>query len=312
MGLLRAVVTPLLVSMVAFSAGTAGASEPALKVVASFSIINDFAQQIGGDRIALTSIVGPDSDAHMYEPTPADVKAVAQADIVLINGLMFEGFLARLIEASGSDAEIVTLTDNAEILQDPQGGHYHFIGDKAVFHAAPEDPHAWQSVSNAQVYVSNIAQAFCAADPAGCRAYEANQQRYSTTLTALDDDIREQLSTLPESRRTAVVAHHAFRYFENAYGLTFFAPQGMSTESEASAANVAGLIDELQSQQVSAVFAENISNPRLVEQIATEAGLPMGGTLYSDALSGEAGPAPTYEAMMRYNVATLMSALTPP
>lgn len=292
--------------------GAASSDTSGLNVVASFSIIEDLARQVGGERIELTSIVGPNSDAHMYEPTPADVRAVAQADVILINGLMFEGFLTRLIEASGSDAEIITLTDNADILPDPQGGHYHYYGDRAVFHEAPNDPHAWQSVSNAHVYVSNIMQAFCAADADGCAEYEANHQRYDATLKALEKDIRNTIATIPKERRTAVVAHHAFRYFENDYGITFLAPQGISTESEATAANVAGLIDAIQEQQVAAVFAENISNPRLVEQIATEAGLPMGGTLYSDALSAADGPAASYETMMRHNVETLAAALAKP
>lgn len=292
--------------------GTASSDTSGLNVVASFSIIEDFARQVGGERIELTSIVGPNSDAHVYEPTPADVRAVAQADVILINGLMFEGFLTRLIEASGSDAEIITLTDNADILPDPQGGHYHYYGDRAIFHEAPNDPHAWQSVNNAHVYVSNIAQAFCAADADGCVEYEANQQRYIATLKALEKDIRNTIATIPNERRTAVVAHHAFRYFENDYGITFLAPQGISTESEATAANVAGLIDAIQEQQVAAVFAENISNPRLVEQIATEAGLPLGGTLYSDALSAADGPAASYETMMRHNVETLAAALAKP
>lgn len=309
MGLFRAICTSLLASVLSLGAGTASAGESALNVVVSFSILEDFARQVGGERIELKTIVGPDSDAHIYEPTPADVRNIAQADVVLINGLMFEGFLTRLIEASGSDADVITLTENAHILQDPQGGHYHYYGDRAVFHEAPNDPHAWQSVSNAKIYVNNIADAFCAADPAGCDEYQANQQRYLDTLTVLDNDIRKQLSALPEAQRTAVVAHHAFRYFENEYGFTFLAPQGMSTESEATAANVAGLIDALQEHKVAAVFAENISNPRLVEQIATEAGIPMGGTLYSDALSGQDGPAASYENMMRHNVETLVAAL---
>ncbi|WP_083005191.1 zinc ABC transporter substrate-binding protein AztC [Halomonas sp. GT] len=292
-----------------FASFTSFADERALKIVASFSIIEDLARQVGGERITLTSIVGANDDAHVYEPTPADVRHVAQADVVLINGLMFEGFLTRLIDASGTKASVVTVSEHSVHLEDPQGGHYHFYGDRAVFHEAPYDPHAWQSVPNAKAYVARIAEAFCEADPKGCQEYRANQQRYEQALETLEHEIQERISTIPESRRTAVVAHHAFRYFEEAYGINFLAPQGVSTESEATAAHVAQLIDAIEKQNAVAVFAENISNPRLVEQIADEAGIALSGTLYSDALSGADGPAATYLDMMRHNVNTLVTAL---
>ncbi|WP_422102506.1 zinc ABC transporter substrate-binding protein AztC [Vreelandella sp.] len=309
MGLLKRVPSLLAAGMMALGNLNAMADEPALNVVASFSIIEDLARQVGGERIALTSIVGANDDAHVYEPTPADVRQMAQADVVLINGLMFEGFLTRLIEASGTEASVVTVSEHAVHLEDPMGGHYHFYGDRAVFHEAPYDPHAWQSVPNAKAYVARIAEAFCEADPQGCQEYRANQQRYEQTLETLEHEIQERINTIPESRRTAVVAHHAFRYFEEAYGITFLAPQGVSTESEATAAHVAQLIDAIGQQNAVAVFAENISNPRLVEQIANEAGIALSGTLYSDALSGTDGPAATYLEMMRHNVNTLVTAL---
>ncbi|WP_144981842.1 zinc ABC transporter substrate-binding protein AztC [Halomonas sp. C22] len=309
MGLLKRVPSLLAAGMLALGSLNAMADEPALNVVASFSIIEDLARQVGGERIALTSIVGANDDAHVYEPTPADVRQVAQADVVLINGLMFEGFLTRLIEASGTEASVVTVSEHAVHLEDPMGGHYHFYGDRAVFHEAPYDPHAWQSVPNARAYVVRIADAFCEADPEGCDAYRTNQQRYEQDLEALDQEIHERIARIPESRRTVVVAHHAFRYFEEAYGVRFLAPQGVSTESEATAAHVAKLIDAIEQQSAVAVFAENISNPRLVEQIAQEAGLSLSGTLYSDALSREDGPAASYLDMMRHNVDTLVTAL---
>ncbi|MCK9552227.1 zinc ABC transporter substrate-binding protein AztC [Aquamicrobium sp.] len=279
-----------------------------LNVIASFSILGDFARQVGGDRIELRTIVGPDSDAHVYEPKPADAIAVAKADVVLVNGLLFEGFLQRLIEASGTSAAVVEATKGAEILNDPAGGHYHYVGGKAVFHEAPLDPHAWQSVANAKVYVKNIADAFCKADAEGCATYEANAQAYDGKLDALDREIRETVAAIPQDRRVFVVAHNAFRYFEHAYGVTFLAPQGVSTDAEASAADVAGVVREIAGKRAVAVFAENISNSRLVEQIASEAGLKLGGTLYSDALSKEDGPAATYADMMRQNLATIRDA----
>ncbi len=276
-----------------------------LNVIASFSILGDFAQKVGGDRIELRTIVGPGSDPHVYEPKPADVIAVARADVVLVNGLMFEGFLQRLIEASGTSAVVVEASRGAEILNDPAGGHYHHAGGKAVFHEALLDPHAWQSVANAKVYVRNIADAFCKADAEGCATYRANAGAYDGQLDALDKEIRDTVAAIPQDRRVFVVAHNAFRYFEHAYGVTFLAPKGVSTDAEASAADMAGVVREIAGKRAVAVFGENISNSRLAEQIASEAGLKLGGTLYSDALSKEDGPAATYADMMRRNLATI-------
>lgn len=285
------------------------AQDKKLAVVASFSIIGDLAKEVGGDRIELRTLVGPNSDAHVYEPRPADALALARADVVLVNGLMFEGFMDRLIEASESKAPVTVLTDGAEILNDPKGGHYHYIDGKAIFHATPNDPHAWQSVGNAKVYVGNIAKAFCAADKDGCPTYEKNAAAYDDKLTGLAAEIKTAIDSLPKERRVAVVAHNAFRYFEKDFGVTFLAPQGVSTESEASAADVASLIREIREKKAAAVFSENISDARLVEQIASEAGLELGGTLYSDALSPADGPAASYLEMMRYNVKTLVEAI---
>lgn len=281
-----------------------------LSVVASFSIIGDFAKAVGGDRIDLRTLVGPDGDAHVYEPKPVDAMALARADVILVNGLLFEGFMERLIQASEAKAEVIVLTDGADILNDPAGGHYHYVNGEAIFHATPNDPHAWQSVGNAKVYVRNIAKAFCAADAQGCATYKENATVYTEQLTALDREIGTVVSGIPPDKRVAVVAHNAFRYFERDYGVTFLAPQGVSTDSEASAADVASLIREIREKRAAAVFAENISDARLVEQIASEAGLKLGGTLYSDALSPAGGPASTYIEMMRYNVRTLTSAIT--
>lgn len=234
---------------------------------------------------------------------------MARADVVLVNGLVFEGFLQRLVEASATTAPIVTLTDGADVLHDPAGGHYHFTGGEAVFHAAPDDPHAWQSVANAKVYVGNVARAFCAVDAAGCPVYEANAAAYRGELTALDAEIRSLVAAVPPERRVAVVAHNAFRYFERDYGVSFLAPQGVSTESEAAAADVASLVGDIRARQARAVFAENVSDARLVAQVAAEAGLGLGGTLYSDALSPAGGPAASYLDLMRHNVTTLAAAM---
>ncbi|WP_265975017.1 zinc ABC transporter substrate-binding protein AztC [Brucella intermedia] len=287
----------------------ASAQNEKLSVVASFSIIGDLAKQVGGDHIELKTLVGPNGDAHVYEPRPADAMALARADVILVNGLLLEGFMERLIEASQAKAPITTVTDGANILNDPKGGHYHFIDGKAVFHATPNDPHAWQSVGNVKTYVQNIEKAFCEADAGGCEAYKKNASAYVDKLTALDTEIKAEIAAVPREYRVVVVAHNAFRYFERDYGISFLSPQGVSTESEASAADVSSLIREIREKRASAVFAENIADSRLVEQIASEAGLKLGGTLYSDALSPADGPAPTYIDMMRYNVKTLISAI---
>lgn len=304
----RKLFAALLCSVISLIPVTAFARDK-LQVVASFSIIGDFARQVGGDHIALKTLVGPNGDAHVYEPSPADAIALARADVVLTNGLLFEGFLNRLIEASGTQAPIFALTDGVDVLQDPAGGHYHFVDGKAIFHAEPNNPHAWQSVSAAKIYVQNVATAFCATDADNCAEYEANAAAYIEQLTALDAEVRAAVATIPEDRRVVVVAHNAYQYFERDYGLHFLSPVGISTESEASAADVAGLVRQVREQKASAVFAENITDSRLVQQIAAEAGLSLGGTLYSDALSGPDGPAAAYVEMMRHNLSTITTAI---
>lgn len=334
-----------------FPAALSTASAENLKVVASFSIIADFAQNVGGDRVEITTLVGPDGDAHVYEPKPADAVAMSGADVILVNGLEFEGFLQRLVEASGSKAPIVELTKGGEVLKTAEEGHGHDEAREGTEaghdHAAGEaeeaghdheaekaaeaghdhakekaaaagheghdhgdfDPHAWQSIHNAETYVTNIAEAFCAADAAGCDAYKANAQAYQAQLESLEEEIKAAVASIPEEKRTIIASHDAFGYFEHEYGIKFLAPEGISTESEASAADVAALIRQIKEDKASAIFVESISDPRLAEQIASETGLTIGGQLYSDALSDESGPAATYLDMMRHNVSTIKAAI---
>ncbi|NYT68884.1 metal ABC transporter solute-binding protein, Zn/Mn family [Pusillimonas noertemannii] len=304
-----------------------------LHVVSTFSIVSDFARNVGGERIALTTLVGPNGDAHSYEPKPADAVAVGQADVVLANGLHFEGFLDRLVQASNSTAPIVTLTRDVELLRNAEDEHEHdnhedhdhdhdhaqehtdshdhgHAKEHAHHHHHGEyDPHAWQSVRNAQVYVTNIAKAFCAADAAGCPSYQANAKSYDEKLQALETELKAAVAQIPASQRTVITSHDAFGYLGRAYGLQFLAPQGLSTGSEASAAGVAALIQQIKKQEASAIFLENVSNPRLIQQIATETGMKIGGKLYSDALSPADGPASTYIDMMRHNVSTIRDAV---
>ncbi|GAA4110680.1 zinc ABC transporter substrate-binding protein AztC [Aminobacter aganoensis] len=292
------------------SAWTASASAEPLKVVASFSIIGDFATNVGGDRIELTTLVGPDGDAHVYEPSPADAVSMSKADVVLVNGLQFEGFLQRLVEASATKASVVELTKGVEPIKMKEehehaaeaGSDHHNHGDL--------DPHAFQSVANARIYVRNIADAFCAADVTNCDIYKANALAYTAKLDAADEEIKTTVAGIPEDKRTVITSHDAFGYFENAYGLTFLAPEGISTEAEASAADVAALIMQVRGDKASAIFLENITNPRLIEQISSETGVKVGGTLYSDALSKAGGPATTYIDMMKANIGTIKAAIS--
>ncbi len=320
--------TSILAAMTATLALLTGVAqaEP-LKVVASFSIIGDFAKNVGGDRIALTTLVGPDGDAHVYEPKPDDAVAMARAQVVLVNGLHFEGFLNRLVETSGSKATIAELSkgvrtiaatddhahegeaaheeESAEAGHDHGDGHAHGDGHDH----GPIDPHAFQSIANARIYVKNIADAFCAADAAGCDGYRANAASYTAKLDATEQKVRTDISAIPPEKRVIITSHDAFGYFADAYGLKFLAPEGISTESEASAADVAALVRQVREDKASAIFVENISDPRLAEQIAAETGLKPGGTLYSDALSAEGAPASTYIDMMLYNAATIRGAI---
>lgn len=292
----------------ALSLATAPAfAQEKLPVVASFSILGDFVKNVGGERIALTTLVGPDGDAHVYSATPADAKNLADARVVFVNGLGFEGWMDRLVKASGSKAPLITVSRGIKTQRMAGGdshGHSHGHSHGAV------DPHAWQSVANAKVYVTNIRDALAAADPAGKADYEANAKAYLDKLDALDKEIRAAVNGIPKERRRVITSHDAFAYFRAAYGIEFVAPQGVSTESEASARDVARIIKQIRSQKIPAVFLENVSDPRLVKRIADETGAKIGGTLYSDALSKADGPAPTYIDMMRHNLRQFADALT--
>ncbi|MHB0953972.1 MAG: metal ABC transporter substrate-binding protein [Allorhizobium sp.] len=296
------------ISLLALVAGTASAQEKPLKVVASFSIIADFARNVGGDRIALTTLVGADGDAHVYEPKPADVVAVSAADVMLVNGLGFEGFLDRLVEASHTKAAIATLTEGVTRLELGEGSA-HDAAESEDDHGA-FDPHAWQAIPNAEIYVRNIVKAFCKADSAGCETYKINGAAYEAKLIALDKQVRDSVAAIPEDKRTIITSHDAFGYFAHEYKIILLAPEGVSTESEASAADVAKLVDQIREDKASAIFMENITDPRLSEQLANETGLKIGGLLYSDALSPQDGPAATYIDMMHNNIRTISAAIS--
>ncbi|UCI06050.1 zinc ABC transporter substrate-binding protein AztC [Mesorhizobium sp. B1-1-8] len=305
----RAALAVSVITLSAFASTSAFAAP--LKVVASFTVIADFAKNVGGDRVNITTIVGPDGDAHVYEPSPADAVAMAGADLVLVNGLHFEGFLQRLIEASATKASIVTLTRGVtpidfkpEFADADAAEGAGTGGGKTV-----TDPHAFQSIANARIYVKNIAEAFCAADAAGCDSYKANAAAYSQKLDTLEGEVKAAIQSIPPEKRVVITSHDAFGYFEHEYGLTFLAPQGVSTDAEPSAADVAKLVEQVKHDKAAAIFVENITNPRLIEQIASETGIKVGGTLYSDALSQPDGPASTYIDMMHNNITQIKGAI---
>jgi zinc/manganese transport system substrate-binding protein len=280
------------------------ASQDKLKVVATFSILADVVKNVGGGRVDVTALVGPNADAHVYSPSPADVRKLAGARLVVMNGLGYEGWIARLVKASGSKAPVVTATSGIKPRR-AAGGHGH-----GHSHGHDSDPHAWQSVANVKVYATNIRDGLIAADPPGKPAYETNAAAYLARLDALDKEVRDVVAKIPAERRRVITTHDAFGYFKDAYGLDFIAPQGVSTESEPSAKDVARIIAQIKRQKIPAIFLENVSDPRLLKRISDETGARIGGTLHSDALTDEKGPAPTYVDLIRHNLKQLAAALT--
>jgi zinc/manganese transport system substrate-binding protein len=283
----------MLAASVALAQTPSAHAQDRLNVVASFSILGDFAKNVGGDRVEVTTLVGADGDVHVYTPAPVDAKKIADAKLVIINGFGLEGWMPRLVQSSGSKARIVTATDGIT---------------PRVLGAAP-DPHAWQSVANAKIYVADIRDALAAADPADTAAFRANAESYLAKLDGLDREVKAAVAAIPPARRKVITTHGAFGYFGVAYGVEFIAPLGVSTDSEASARDIAGIITQIRTAKIPAVFIENISDPRLIQRISAETGARIGGTLYSDSLTGEKGEAPTYIDMVRHNIKALTDAL---
>ncbi|MEG7359022.1 metal ABC transporter substrate-binding protein [Pseudomonas citronellolis] len=266
------------------------------RVVTSFSILADMTRAVGGEHIQLNNLVGPDSDAHTYETTPDDASALRQAQLVVENGLGFEPWLDRLVKSTETRAQVI------------QASHGVIPRSLEEDGQTIPDPHAWNNLANADIYVDNIAKALEKLDPANAADYRRNAEAYLKQAHALLAYAKDKLGNLPTDRRTLVTSHDAFGYLGQAYGLKLLAPQGLSTEREASATEVAELIRQIREQHIRAVFVENIKDPRLMQQIAEESGAKIGGTLHSDALASE-GPASTYLGLYRSNVDTLYQAL---
>ncbi len=293
----------LFLALFVVGGATEARAEKKVKVVASFSILGDMTKNVGGDRVEVTSLVGPNGDAHVYEPTPADAKAVASAGMVVVNGLGMEGWMDRLIKTSGYKGPVVVATKGIkprEMTAEEEPG------------AKPEhkiDPHAWQKLPNGQMYVENIAKELSSVDPAGASIYQANADAYKAKLAELDKWVKTEFAGVPPPKRRMITSHDAFGYFGAAYGVTILSPMGFSTESEPAAGGVAKLIKQIRKEKITAVFIENMSDPRLVEQIGKESGVTLGGELYSDALSKPDGPAPTYIDMFKNNVPKMVAAM---
>lgn len=281
------------------------ASEP-LPVVASFSILADMVKQVGGPHVAVTSLVGPNSDAHVFDPTPADAKRLAQAKLVVVNGLGFEGWMNRLIKSSGYKGPVLTASKGVKTIPMAKSDHDHGHNHS---HAAP-DPHAWQNLMNARQYVENIKVALSAAMPAQTADFQARAAAYLKQIDALEKSTQTKIAAVPMERRRVITSHDAFGYFARAYKVTFYPLQGLSTGSEPSAADVVRIVNEIKKNKVTAIFAENISDPRVLERVAKDTGAKIGGTLFADALSEPGTDADTYLKMFERNVSTIVSGIS--
>jgi zinc/manganese transport system substrate-binding protein len=279
-----------------------------VKAVATFSILGDFVRQVGGERVQVSVLVQAGSDAHVFQPGPAQARTVSQAQLVFSNGLGYEGWVKRLLQSAGFKGVHVTASQGIKPLTNqPAGGQNDGHGHGHAHSQA--DPHAWQSVKLAQQYVSNIAQALCKADAQGCDTYKQNAKTYSAELTRLDADIAAAWAAIPVEGRKVITSHDAFAYYARDHQVRFLAAQGTSTDAQASAQGIARLARQIKAEQIKALFVENIADTRLIDQIGRETGVKPSGSLYSDSLSAPGGPAPTYIAMMRHNTQALTAAI---
>ena len=278
--------------------GARPAEAAKLSVVASFSVLGDMVKQVAGDRAEVRTLVGPDGDAHTFEPTPNDAKTLAHADLVIVNGLGLEKWMARLTATAGYRGPVAAASEGVKPRSMSEEG------------ATVTDPHAWQDLANGEIYVRNIAKALAAADAADAAYFQSRTDQYLAALAALDGWVRQEIAKVPSAKRRVITTHDAFGYFGAAYGVAFLAPEGLSTEAEPSAGDLAKLIDQVKREKIRALFLENITSPQLMSTISREAGAPLGGDLFSDALSPAYGPAPTYIGMFRNNVPKLVEGMS--
>lgn len=302
---MKKLIPPLVKSLAAltlFAVATASSASDKIRVLASFSILGDLVRVVGADRVAVTTLVGPDEDAHIFEPRPGDAKNLLQAQLLVTNGLGFEPWAQKLVKSAGYKGQAVVASQGVKPLKLAAGkGHSHGHGDT--------DPHAWQDPTNVALYVRNIAAALGKLDPEGKSIYQANSEAYAKVLQGIDVDIKSQITKIPADKRKVITSHDAFGYFGARYGITFLAPQGASTGSEPSAKEVGQLVRQIQKENIKAVFVENMSNPKLLAQLSKDAGVTVGPVLYVDALSKPDGPADSYLKLVRYNATKLVAGM---
>ncbi|QCI64243.1 metal ABC transporter solute-binding protein, Zn/Mn family [Phreatobacter stygius] len=292
----------------ALAQAPAPAAAGPMPVVATFSILADLVRAIGAERVAVTSLVGVDSDAHAYAPSPADARTIAGAKLVFVNGLGFEGWINRLIRSSGTRAKVITASTGVVALK-AEDDHGHGHGHGHGHSHGENDPHAWQNALFVKTYVRTIRDALVAADPAGAALFTGNAAAYSASLDALDAEIKAAVARIPAERRRILTTHDAFQYFQKAYGIAFVALRGVASDAEPSARDLGQIIRQIKQGRITAIFMENITDPRAMQRIASETGVRVGGKLYSDALSAADGPASTYLDMMRHNIGQISGAL---
>ncbi len=290
------------VLLLACVASSAMAQEKPLQVLTSFSILADMVKQVGGERVEVTSLVAAGEDAHVYEPTPQAIRQLASADLFIINGLGFEGWLTRLLEASNFGGTVITAAATVQPLMMENDDHDHH-------HHSESDPHAWQNVRYAMQYVAVIRDALIKHEPAHTDYYNERATSYLSTLEVLDAEIRASWAAIPKEKRNIITSHDAFGYYAKAYDVNFFAPLGISSDSEPSAKDLAALMEQIRRENIRAIFIENISNSRLMNQLAKDTGITIGGVLYSDSLSDTTGEASTYVDMMRHNTRLMQAAI---
>ncbi|HZF75334.1 MAG TPA: zinc ABC transporter substrate-binding protein [Acetobacteraceae bacterium] len=283
-------------------------AQGAPRVVASFSVLGDMVRQVAGDRVALRTIAGPNVDAHHFQPRPSDAEALRGAALVVRNGLGFDAWMDRMMRAAGHQGPVATATEGIVPRSMPAHAHGHSHGGRQGARTVP-DPHAWQDLRHGARYARTIADALARILPAEGAALRGQGEAYAARLEALDAWVRAEVASVPEPRRKVVTSHDAFGYFAEAYGVRFLAPQGVSTEGEPGAAQVAALIRQIRAEGITAVFLENMGSPATLNRLAQEAGVRVRGRLYADALSAPDGPAPTYEAMFRHNVGLIVPAM---
>ena len=268
-----------------------------LRVVASFSILADMVRQIGGSAVSVTTLVPVDGDAHEYQPKPSDLRALKGAGLVVLNGFDLEGWIERLVQTSGYSGPVIVATTGVSARRMEANG-------------TPEiDPHAWQDPRRGAIYARNIAEGLAGADPANAATFRARGAEYIRQIEQTDAWIEDQLAGVPAAKRKILTSHDAFGYFGARYGIEFHGVQGLNTEAEPSAKEIAALVRRIRSENIRAVFVENMTSPKLALAVARETGAVVGPVIYSDALSKSDGPAGTYLAMFRYNVPLFAKAM---